>query len=66
MITSLASLQQCFQDYLLHQNPTVLQEVVTDLTASAATRLDIYGTAYRLRLLESLQNYYPIVAKLMV
>lgn len=52
---TLSQLERAFQDHVLHGQPAIAQEIVSD-TLDAATRLDIYAQAYRLRLIEALET----------
>lgn len=60
----LEQLQQAFQAYLLTTAPSIKTDVVSD-KVEASVRLDIYRSAYRLRLHDALLSDYPILAKLM-
>ncbi|MEJ2059245.1 MAG: DNA-binding domain-containing protein [Gammaproteobacteria bacterium] len=63
---SLATLQQAFQDYLLTGDATPLGDnILPSRRLDAASRLQIYGEAYVLRLLEVLGNDYPRLKKLL-
>ena len=57
-MSKLGALQQAFQAYVLHADDAMRQEVASTLRASAEIRLDIYASAYRLRLIEALQTEY--------
>lgn len=61
----LARLQRDFQDYLLRGDAAVAAHVVGTARVPAATRLAIYGDAYRSRLREALESNYPALAKLL-
>lgn len=54
----LATLQRAFQTFILNADNAIRQEVTDTPQAPAPERLDIYSTAYRLRLLEALQTDY--------
>ncbi|MBV8062220.1 MAG: putative DNA-binding domain-containing protein [Nevskia sp.] len=58
-IPPLARAQRLFQDGLLHDAPGAEAMLLADAKADAATRLNVYADAYRLRLLEVLGNDYP-------
>lgn len=55
----LGPLQLGFQAYVVGGRPGMEQVVVSDETASASERLEVYFNAYRLRLLEALGNDCP-------
>ena len=57
----LTHLQEAFQDYLIHSNPSIQQAIVPTEKVSAETRLDIYHFAYRSRLIEALSSNYPML-----
>jgi hypothetical protein len=57
-MSKLAQLQQDFQAYVLHGAEPMKMEVVTTDRVPAEVRLNIYSTAYRLRLLEALETEY--------
>jgi hypothetical protein len=54
-----AELEQSFQSYVLARTPGVARVVAADGKAGAEERLGVYFDAYRLRLLEVLENDYP-------
>jgi hypothetical protein len=54
----LTSLQIAFHDHLRNQPSTIEQEVATGGRIGVAHRLHIYRNAYRVRLLENLQDAY--------
>lgn len=58
----LNDLQTGFQDYILGRNDRVLARIESTATLSAERRLDIYHSAYRLRLIEVLADTYERVA----
>lgn len=58
-MSTLAQLQAALSAHILHQAPTINEAIVGDARADAATRLAIYAQAYRLRLLEVLQDEHP-------
>jgi hypothetical protein len=64
-MTSLAQLQRDFQDYLLRSRAAVEQHVVGTARVPAATRLAVYGGAYRSRLTDALAHNFPALAKLL-
>jgi len=64
-VSALAQLQRDFQDYLLRGDGAVEAQVVGTARVPVATRLAIYGGAYRSRLGEALENNYPALAKLL-
>lgn len=64
-MSALAQVQRDFQDYLLRGESTVETHVVGTVRVPVATRLAIYGGAYRSRLGEALESNYPALAKLL-
>lgn len=56
---ALRDLQKEFQNYVFRRTKQMEREVVSTHRASAKTRLGIYSSAYRLRLLEALDTDYP-------
>lgn len=63
--STLCQLQRDFQNYVLQREPAIEAAVAETVTLDARTRLEIYAEAYRLRLLEVLENDYPTLRKLM-
>ncbi len=55
---ALTGLQQAFHDHLLNMTSSIVQEVVDSGGISVDHRLNIYHNAYRVRLLENLQDAY--------
>ena len=64
-MTQLAGVQDDFQDYLLRGGAAVERHVVGTARVPVATRLGVYGGAYRTRLAEALQANFPALAKLL-
>lgn len=64
-MTALAQLQREFQDYLLRGDAAVQAHVVGTARVPVATRLGIYGGAYRSRLIDALAHNFPALAKLL-
>jgi hypothetical protein len=64
-LRDLKQLQIHFQDYLLHQCLTVQNEVISTSKMSALKRLDIYRDGYYLRLVEALQQDYPVLHRIL-
>jgi hypothetical protein len=62
----LAKLQRDLQVHLLEGDDAIETAIDSTENVSAATRLQIYFDAYRLRLIEALQANYPVLAKLLV
>jgi hypothetical protein len=60
-MNSLDGLQNHFQDYILEENPAFLREIAGADDAYRQTRLGIYYTAYRLRLVATLAVDYDIL-----
>lgn len=58
---SLQMLQQQFQHYLLQQDSQINEQIIATEKVSVATRLNIYGHAYRARLVEALAANYPLL-----
>ena len=58
-MTSLQTLQDAFQNYLLTGHNTLEQSIVATDKVPVTTRLAIYKEAYECRLLEALANNYP-------
>lgn len=63
-MSGLHELQKKFQDYVLVPEPGMEDEVAGTANADAATRLEIYSDAYRLRLIEALAGDYETVKAL--
>lgn len=61
---SLNELQTEFQNYLLHKNSHIQNDIIEG-KLSSLTRLDIYREAYHLRLLDSLKQDYAVIYALM-
>jgi hypothetical protein len=61
--STLHQLQRGFQDYVLHREPSIQAAVADTSKFEASARLAIYAEAYRLRLLEVLENDYPTLRK---
>jgi len=61
---ALSHLQKEFQNYVFKRGQRMEREVVGTRRASAKTRLGIYSSAYRLRLLEALDTDYPALRAL--
>jgi len=55
----LSIVQKNFQNYLRTYHPKIVDAITENNTLSAKDRLTIYFDAYRLRLLEILENDYP-------
>src|SRR5688572_1850664 len=64
-MTHLARVQTDFQDHLLDGGDTIESHVIGTERVPLATRLGIYASAYRLRLIEALGSNYPQLAKLL-
>ncbi len=62
--SSLQTLQEEFQAYVLQQPSHVGQRIVDDARLGASVRLAIYADAYRLRLLEALGTDFPALHRL--
>lgn len=55
-MSQLSTLQDLFQSHVIDGSPDARSHIVSDERADAATRLDVYHQAYRLRLAEILRN----------
>ena len=64
-MSALARVQREFQDYLLRGDRAVEAQVAGTERVPVATRLGIYGGAYRSRLAEALESNYPALATLL-
>lgn len=62
-MNTLVTLQDQFQDYLLHSSNKIHAHIVSTEKVPADTRLAIYNNAYWTRLLEALATTYPILKK---
>ena len=62
-MSDLLRLQTNFQSYLLNSNEDFIDEVVGSNKASKITRLEVYKTAYYLRLQEALGESYPALRR---
>ena len=64
-MTPLGTVQGDFQEFLLRGTQAIEAHVVGSARVPVATRLGIYGNAYRSRLAEALQANYPALAALL-
>lgn len=64
-MSKLAAVQHDFQQYMLHGDAAIESRVVGTTRVPIETRLAIYGGGYGARLIEALQNNYPVLAKLL-
>jgi hypothetical protein len=64
-MTGLESLENDFQSFLLTGTAAIEKRVVGTARVPIATRLAIYGNAYRSRLAETLEAHYPALVALM-
>lgn len=64
-MSALAHLQGDFQDYLLRGGTAVQAHVLESARVPLATRLGVYGGAYRSRLADALQANFAALAKLL-
>lgn len=62
-MTSLQSLENQLQNYLLSDDAAIFDHVVSTDNVSKDVRLGIYRNAYRMRLLEVLATSYPVLQK---
>lgn len=60
-MSDLGDLQNKFQDFLLRTNDEIKRSITAPPSGNVQTRLDIYGQAYRLRLLDALTSNYPVL-----
>jgi hypothetical protein len=58
-MSALAELQRQFQERVLHDDGVILLAVESGRNVDAATRVDVYTQAYRLRLTEALASNFP-------
>jgi hypothetical protein len=61
-MSDLSQIQAKFQNALLDQNPTAPEFIISTEKVSANERMEIYGDAYRWRLVEALESNYPMLA----
>jgi len=61
----LPQIQDAFQRFMLAGDKSIAAHVVGSERVAVETRLAIYGDGYRLRLIEALQNTYPVLAELL-
>jgi hypothetical protein len=64
-VSRLPDIQEAFQRFLLSGDPTIETHVVGTERVPVETRLGIYGDGYRLRLIETLQKSFPVLAELL-
>jgi hypothetical protein len=64
-VARLGAIENDFQSYLLRGAPDIEERVVGTTRVPLATRLAIYGDAYRARLVETLQSHYPALLALL-
>ena len=58
-MSALAELQRQFQECILDEDPAILGALESGFGIDAATRVDVYSQAYRLRLTEALASNFP-------
>jgi hypothetical protein len=63
-MSALRRLQQDFQQYIFRAHEAMQTEIVETTRVDGKTRLGIYASAYRLRLLEALATEYPALKAL--
>jgi hypothetical protein len=61
VLKSLKDIQKHFQNYLIKHNAKIIKEIESTAKMPAKRRLDIYRDAYYLRLLEILEEEYPVL-----
>jgi hypothetical protein len=64
-MSNLAQLQRALQAHVLDDDSAIEQQIESSDAIPAATRLQIYADAYRLRLIEALEANYPVMAKVL-
>ena len=64
-MNALNELQQDFMGWLLHEQPDLANKIEETGKVPRQVRMDIYANAYRLRLLESLQDSFPALHTLL-
>jgi len=64
-VSRLSKIQDAFQRFLLTGDSTISSHVVGTQRVPVETRLGIYGDGYRSRLIEALQNSFPVLAELL-
>jgi hypothetical protein len=64
-MNNLAQLQRDLQAHVLDGDDAIAEAIDSNDDMPAATRLNIYSDAYRLRLIEALEANYPVLAKLL-
>jgi hypothetical protein len=64
-VSGLACLQHGFQDYLLHREQRITDQLIVTPRCSAQERLSIYGDGYRQRLLAALETNFPALHALL-
>jgi hypothetical protein len=64
-MAAIESIENDFQSFLLTGGAAIERSVVGTERVSVATRLAIYGNAYRSRLIETLEGHYPALLALM-
>lgn len=62
-MTALKETLENFQSYILENNSAIEKEITEEGKASVDTRLKVYGNAYYLRLIEVLEDDFPILSK---
>lgn len=62
---TLKELQESMQDYVLKNDNTIYNEIVTSANFSVINRLSVYQNAYYLRLIEILQNDFTVLYEIM-
>jgi len=64
-MTRLTQVQNDFQRFLTAGDATIETHVIGTTRVPVAVRLGIYGDAYRSRLIEALQNNFPVLAEVL-
>jgi hypothetical protein len=64
-VAHLEAIENDFQKFLLRGEADIEKSVIGTARVPLATRLAIYGDAYRLRLVETLQSHYPALLALL-
>ncbi len=63
-MNTLSTLQRDLQQFIVEGSDSIAAAIDSSQEISAATRLNIYSDAYRLRLIEALQANFPVLEKL--
>jgi hypothetical protein len=64
-MTELRRILEEFQEYVLHQDQSILNHILPNARMNSLERCEVYGVGYYLRLIEVLTIDYPMIQKLM-